>query len=236
MVDFEATRAAKFLLRESSTGALGTLLPDGAPYVSSVTIASSPDGSPLLLLSKLARHTTNIFEDSRVSLLLANVGQKDPLANIRMSVSGRIVRTYEASARRRFLARHPSAETYAGFADFGFWRIDISGAHLIGGFGRIVDLTSDQLRTDLDGAEDLLASEEGAVNHMNEDHRDAILLYATKLLDCRGENWRIVSLDPEGCDLQQDQTVRRLVFPARVTSSQALRKTMVALVEKARKS
>ncbi len=234
MTDFEPVRAAKRLLRESSTGALATILSNGAPYASLVTTATLPDGSPLLLLSKLARHTTNIMRDSRVSLLLAEDRRGDPLEGVRVSIAGCIEKTGAPSARQRFLAHHPSGETYAEFSDFGFWRIEISNAHLIAGFGRIVDLKAEELETDLSGAESLLGAEESAVKHMNKDHLDAIELYATKLLGAVAGSWRIISLDPEGCDLILDSHVRRLEFPNRVTSSETLRKTMVALAKKAR--
>jgi putative heme iron utilization protein len=236
MADFEPARTAKRLLRESSTAALGTLLPNGAPYVSLVTTASLPNGSPLLLLSNLARHTANIENDSRVSLLLTEEHVDNPLENARVSISGQIAKMAAPTAQRRFLSHHPSAETYAGFGDFGFWRLEISTARLIAGFGRIVDLRPQQLQTDLSGAEDLLAAEESAVEHMNKDHLDAIELYATKLLGAGSGSWRIISLDPEGCDLKLGAQIRRLEFPNRITSSKALRKTMVALVKKAREA
>ncbi len=228
--DFDPQKAAKRLLRETGTGALGTLA-GGAPYVSLVTVASDPDGSPLLLLSKLALHTENIGRDHRVSLLLsANVKAGDPLAGVRVSVSGTIAKTESAAAKRRFLARHPSAKGYAEFPDFSFYRIEMLKAHLVAGFGRIVDLTAADLRTSLEGAEQLLAAEEGAVNHMNEDHLDAIALYAEKLLDESSDGWQLASLDPEGCDLVRGESARRLEFPERVTSGDTLRKTLVKMV------
>ncbi|HVT55768.1 MAG TPA: pyridoxamine 5'-phosphate oxidase family protein, partial [Xanthobacteraceae bacterium] len=179
--NFDPQRAAKRLLREIGTGALGTLDKSGAPYVSFVTVAALPDGSPVLLLSKLARHSTNIAADRRVSLLLAASEGGDPLSGARLSISGMIERTEDSAAKRRFLARHPTAQSYAEFADFGFFRIEIEHAHLVAGFGRIVDLSAAQLLTPLAGAEKLLSAEEGAVSHMNDDHRDAIELYATRL-------------------------------------------------------
>jgi putative heme iron utilization protein len=231
---FNAQQATKRLLRETGTGTLATLLPGGAPYASLVTVAALADGSPVLLLSKLARHTENIVADSRVSLLLAENRSGDPLEGARVSLSGTIAQTDDPAARRRFLARHPSAQGYANFADFAFFRIELANAHLVAGFGRIVDLDAAQLRTSTDGAEDLLAAEAGAVAHMNEDHRDAITLYAEKLLGAAPGAWRIASLDPEGCDLILGENVRRLEFPERVTNADALRKTMVALVKKAK--
>ncbi len=229
--DFDPRQAAKRLLRETGTGALGTVAGGGAPYVSLVTVASDPDGSPLLLLSKLALHTENIGRDHRVSLLLsANVKAGDPLAGVRVSVSGTIAKTENASAKRRFLARHPSAKGYAEFSDFNFFRIEMERAHLVAGFGRIVDLTPEDLRTSLQGADQLLAAEESAVNHMNEDHLDAIALYAKKLGET-SDDWRLASLDPEGCDLVRGETARRLEFPERVTSGETLRKTLVKMVQ-----
>ena len=232
--DFNPSRTAKRLLREAGKGALATLLPGGAPYASLVTIACAMDGAPILLLSRLARHTANLATDLRVSLLLEEGVARDPLAGARVSLSGTLSRTEDPAARRRFLARHPSVEAYAGFSDFGFWRMEMSGAHLVAGFGRIADLRKDDLLTDIGGAEALAAAEEGALAHMNEDHRDAVALYATKLLGDEAGNWRVVSLDPEGCDLMQGEQARRLEFPRRVTDTGALREVLVRLAQKAR--
>jgi heme iron utilization protein len=136
--------------------------------------------------------------------------------------------------RRRFLARHRAAESYAGFADFGFFRMEIAAAHLVAGFGRIADLEKSDLLTGTGDAAALADAEEGAVAHMNEDHRDAIELYATKLLGDEAGDWRIVSLDPEGCDLSLDGRTRRLEFPERAADSSALRRILVKLVGEAR--
>jgi len=232
--DFNPSRTAKRLLREAGKGALATLLPGGAPYASLVTIACAMDGAPILLLSRLARHTANLATDLRVSLLLEEGVARDPLAGARVSLSGTLSRTEDPAARRRFLARHPSAEAYAGFSDFGFWRMEMSGAHLVAGFGRIADLRKDDLLTDIGGAEALAAAEEGALAHMSEDHRDAVALYATKLLGDEAGNWRIVSLDPEGCDLMQGERARRLEFPQRVTDAGTLREVLVRFAREAR--
>ena len=84
------------------------------------------------------------------------------------------------------------------------------------------------------GAEDLLAAEAGAVAHMNEDHRDAMNLYATGLLGAAEGDWRCTGCDPDGLDMQQGQQVLRLDFPERVTSASALRKMLVRLATEAR--
>ena len=71
---------------------------------------------------------------------------------------------------------------FAGFADFAFYRMEAARAHLVAGFGRIVDLTAQDVLTDTAGAEPLLEAEAGAIAHMNADHAEACRLYATKLL------------------------------------------------------
>lgn len=236
--DFDPGKLAKSLLRRSRQGALATLMTgSGDPYCSLVNLASHPDGSPILLISRLAVHTRNILADSRVSLMLDERVAGDPLEGARIMLSGR---AEEADSekdllRRRYLSVHPSAEGFVSFKDFSFFRIRPTGTHLVAGFGRIVDLRPDQFLTDLTGAEDLLAAEEGAVAHMNADHRDAMNLYATKLLGAAEGDWRCTGCDPEGLDMQDGQTTLRLDFPERVTDGTALRKMLVRLAGEARK-
>lgn len=235
--DFDPGKLAKSLLRRSRQGALATLMAGtGDPYCSLVNLASHPDGSPILLISGLAVHTKNIMADSRVSLMLDERAAGDPLEGARIMLSGRAEQAADDKdlLQRRYLNAHPSAEAFVSFKDFSFFRIQPTGTHLVAGFGRIVDLKPEQFLTDLTGADDLLAAEEGAVEHMNADHRDAMGLYATKLLDAAEGDWRCTGCDPEGLDMQDGQTALRLDFPERVTNGTALRKMLVRLAGEAR--
>src|SRR6202790_5275835 len=176
--DYNAGKLARSLLRRSRQGALATLVPgSGDPYCSLVNVASHPDGSPILLISRLALHTRNILGDKRVSLMLDERAEGDPLEGSRIMLAGMAEEAGGEDAkilRRRYLNAHPSAEAFVDFKDFSFFRIRPSGAHLVAGFGRIVDLTPEQFLTDLSGADELLEAEQGAVEHMNADHRDAM--------------------------------------------------------------
>src|SRR4051794_23424206 len=178
--DFDAGALARSLLRRCPQGALATLMPgSGDPYCSLVNVASHPDGSPILLISRLALHTRNILGDSRVSLMLDERAAGDPLEGSRIMLAGRAEQAggdQIALLRRRYLNAHPSAEAFADFKDFAFFRICPSGAHLVAGFGRILDLKPDQFLTDIVGAKGLLKAEPGAVEHMNADHRDTMNL------------------------------------------------------------
>jgi putative heme iron utilization protein len=233
--DFDPQNAAKKLLREGRSGALATLMAgSGDPYCSLVNIATAADGAPLLLLSRLALHTKNILADPRVSLMIDERKPGDPLEGARVMLMGRAEATGDPEARRRYLDRQPEAETFAGFGDFGFYRVALTGAHLVAGFGRIVDLNPQDILIDLAGMEALVAAEADVVAHMNRDHRDAPRLYATKLLGARDGDWRCAGYDPEGLELQDGRTVLRLTFPRRINEPSMLRHVLKQLADRAR--
>jgi putative heme iron utilization protein len=236
--DFDPSRLARSLLRRSRQGALATLMAgSGDPYCSLVNVASHADASPILLISRLALHTKNILGDNRVSLMLDERAAGDPLEGARIMLAGRAEEADPDQAgilRRRYLNAHPSAEAFIEFKDFSFFRIVPSNAHLVAGFGRIIDLKPNQFLTDISDAAGLLEAEQGAVEHMNEDHREAMNLYATKLLGAGSADWICTGCDPDGLDMQAGAATLRLDFPERVTSGTELRKMLVRLVGEAR--
>jgi heme iron utilization protein len=233
--DFDPKAAAKKLLREGRSGALATLMPgSGDPYCSLVNVATASDGAPLLLISRLAVHTRNILADPRVSLMIDERKEGDPLQGGRVMLMGTAAVTEDPNARRRYLDRQPEAETFAGFADFSFYQVTLNAIHLVAGFGRIVDLRPADVLTTTDDAGELVAAEPQVLAHMNQDHADACRLYATKLLGAQDGAWRCVGCDPEGLELQLDRIALRLPFPQRVRAPDALRHTLKELAERAR--
>lgn len=236
--DFDPARLARSLLRRRRQGALATLMAgDGDPYCSLVNVASHADGSPILLISRLAVHTKNILADSRVSLMLDERTAGDPLEGARIMVAGRAEAAGASDLdllRRRYLNAHPSAEAFANFKDFSFFRIAPSGAHLVAGFGRIVDLRPEQFLTDISDAAPLLEAEQDAIEHMNADHRDAMQLYATRLCGAAAADWRCTGCDPDGMDMEADGTTLRLDFPRRIVTPMALRQMLKQLADQAR--
>ena len=233
--DFDPRASAATLLRTIRSGALGTLSPaDGSPYCSLVNIASATDGSPLLLISALALHTQHLQVDPRVSLLLEAGGEADPLLRTRMTLSATAAPTADAADRRRYLACHPEAEAFAGFKDFGFYRLSVRGAHLVAGFGRIVDLAPAQVLTDLSDCAAVLEAEPGIIAHMNADHLDAISLYAEKLAKAPPGPWRSSGCDPDGIDLTDGERTVRIGFPERVRNPAEMRTMLRRLATEAR--
>jgi len=238
--DFNPRVVAKTLLRATRAGTLATLdRNSGYPFGSLVNVATDVDGSPVILTSRLATHTANLEVDGRASLLLAETGKGDALAHPRLTVLGTFApvareSTDDARIRRRFLARHPKSELYAGFGDFAFWRMTVVSAHLNGGFARAADLTAKDVLTDVTGADELVDAEEGAMAHMNADHAEACRLYATKLLGAPDGGWACVGVDPDGLDLQLGGSALRLFFPQRITGAAALRAVLKQLAGQAR--
>jgi putative heme iron utilization protein len=227
---------AKRLVRSALKGALATLdAGTGAPYASLLALATGTDGAPVTLISRLAIHTQNLLADARASMLFDGTGgDGNPLAGGRVSVSGALKRTEDPALRRRFLARHPEAAGYADFADFAFYRLEVERAHYVGGFGRIVSLPRADLLTPLGEARSLIEAEADIVAHMNVDHSETVVLYATALLGAPARPWRVTGIDPEGCDIVCEGAGLRLGFAAPVSTPEAARQEFVRLAALAR--
>jgi len=130
-------RQAITVMRAADRASLATSR-GGWPFASLVLAALDSDGTPLLLISDLAEHAKNIAAEPRVSLLFdGTAGLADPLTGPRVTVLGEAVQSNKPERLRRFLARHPAAELYAGFKDFHLYRVEVARAHLVAGFGRI---------------------------------------------------------------------------------------------------
>ncbi len=227
--------SARHLVRSVLYASLSTVMrdQDGAPYASMVAVATDQIGNPILLISDLADHTKNLKQDDRISLLLiGDVGDEDPMAGERLTLQGRLRHSDDPALRQRYLSRHASAALYADFADFGFYHMTIERAHLVAGFGRIHWIDGDDLI--IEPAPALQEAEDDIVSHMNDDHADAIKLYATRLLQCDDGDWRMTGVDPDGADLRLSNHAGRLPFGQRVEESTDVRKELVRLVNKAR--
>jgi putative heme iron utilization protein len=232
----EIARSARGLGRRAFKGSLATIdRVGGYPYASLITLATNASGAPTFLISTLARHTANLAADARASVMIDETGAlADPLQGARITLHGRATPVSDEGAKRRFLARHPEAASYAGFPDFAFWRLDVEGAHYIGGFGRIFDLAPAELLLPLHGAKALIEAEPEIVTHMNADHADALELYAKALAGASGSGWRMTGIDPEGFDLVCDGEARRVLFAERTATPEAARKELVRLAAEAR--
>lgn len=219
---------ARLLLRRARTATLSTLnRDDGVPYASLVNVATDVTGWPLILVSTLAWHTKNLLADARASLMVAELpAAGDALTGARVTVMGRFDRIEDQSLARRYLARHPVAALYSSFGDFAFWRLLPVRAHAVAGFGRIETMEADEV---FPSAAEMISLEDGAIQHMNDDHVDAIQRYAAGLLGAIQDGWRVAAIDTDGADLRRGEEVLRLPFESPVYSAVDLRKTFAGL-------
>lgn len=224
------------LIRSSDRAVLSTAMTgDGWPYGSLVMTACDHAARPLLLISELAEHTQNLATDTRASLLFdGTAGLDSPLTGARVTVMGRLTPTRDAALTARYVSRHPDAEMYLGFADFRVFEMTVERAHIVAGFGAIHWIAAPDLLFDTTAHEDLAAAESDIVGHMNEDHIDAIQLYATRLLGLDAGDWKMTGVDPEGVDLRDGGRTGRLAFENPVGDAEAARSILVRMVKAAR--
>lgn len=241
--DADARRLAKTLLRTARHGALAVLDPQsGRPLASRVAVATDTDGAPFVLVSALSSHTQALLADSRSSLLLGEPGKGDPLAHPRITLLcsarqvGRSDPDYER-LRRRYLNRHPKARLYVDLGDFSFFRFEMEGANLNGGFGKAFLLTGEDLISHHASNAGIAAAEQSALDHMNSDHADAIALYARHFAGAGsdGKAWRMSGIDAEGFDLMADNDkARRVFFDRPLENAEDIRRVLVEMAKQAR--
>jgi heme oxygenase (biliverdin-IX-beta and delta-forming) len=238
--DDEARLLAKELIRKARFGALASIeAGTGHPLSSRVAVATDTGGTPVILTSTLSSHTMAIRETPSCSLLVGEPGKGDPLAHARISLFCEAVQIDRASeqherVRSRYLKRHRKAELYADFGDFSFFRLEIVRASLNGGFGKAFELGREDLLTSIEQPERWASMEAGAVAHMNQDHLDAVKLYAEVLCKAPAANWKLACIDPLGLDLVAGDKVERLWFAEELSDPKELRPTLVALAMQAR--
>ena len=215
---------ARKLLRAARVGTLASVA-DGQPFASLVTPACAPDLSLLLLLSDLSEHTRHLRAEPRCSVLVVGSQQgPNPQTTPRVSVTGTAERLVDAALKARWLALHPYAAPYADFADFSLWRIRPLGALYVGGFGRAARLRAADLTPDPGAVAAIEAATSGIVAHCNADHPDALRAIAGSPGD-----WRMVTVDVDGCDLSHGEQVRRIHWAAPVADPDGVRRELIRL-------
>ena len=215
---FDPILMAKGLLRGISAGALATLAPaTNHPFASMVSVASAMDGAPLLLLSDLALHSKHLKTVDRMSLLLAAQSRGNPMIHPRLTLVGTARKISDPLAKARFLRRHPKAALYADFADFAMAAVTIESGHLNGGFGRAATLSATDVIVQTHRIDAFSEQEADMIAMISRDQSAAIQKMGLALSGRRGR-WRLVSLDPEGCDLMLGEQTVRGTFPSPVAA------------------
>jgi putative heme iron utilization protein len=152
-MDPQAEQTLAHLIRSTRIAALGTLH-SGEPNLAMIAYAFADDFSAFYIhVSRLGKHTTDMENDPRVSLLIIETDDRRPdpqtLARVALHGIAEILPRTDpgyAQVRSIYLARFPDAEQLFSLGDFKLWKITPKGGRFVAGFGRAFNLVPEALR------------------------------------------------------------------------------------------
>jgi heme iron utilization protein len=236
------TERARTLVYLGRVGSLSTLSRKqaGFPFGSVMPYRLDDHGRPTFLISTMAMHTQNLQADARASLL---VTQKDtdgePLGASRVTLVGNVLpvpKTELAAVRKLYLERHANSKYWVDFEDFSFYRMDVVDVYYVGGFGVMGWISaSDYDRSQPDPLADSMAE---IIQHMNADHKDALVLLARQFAHIESTEATMTTVDRLGFHvrLKTPDGMRgaRIAFLREVSNPAETRKVLVEMVKQAR--
>jgi hypothetical protein len=198
-------------------------------------------GRPVFLISTMAVHTQNLERDTRASLFISQTDSEgDPLDASRVTLLGDVTKVPEGETggvRELYLSRYRNASYWVDFDDFFFYRMDIADIYFVGGFGAMGWVTADDYYAA--GVDPLADDSQGIIRHMNEDHRDALLLLAKKFARADAEEASMTSVDRLGFNVRlkagMEMFNRRIGFIREARSREEARGVIIEMVGLARK-
>jgi putative heme iron utilization protein len=229
----DRARQARELFRAARSGVLSSHSAKfpGYPYGSALPHVTDHQGRPVILISHLAEHTHNVEADSHASFLVSTSG---PLlqASPRAALLGH-ARALEAAAalQARYLRFFPEHAKYLEIGGFRFWTIEPFQARLIEGFGSLHWVPGDAF---LANPGEIPGLEASVLEHMNRDHRTALLAYCRHAQGIEPQQVEMIGIDCDGFDVRADDRFLRLRFEHMMTTGPQVRAALVALAREAR--
>jgi heme iron utilization protein len=233
---------ARTLLHLGRIGTLATLSrkQPGFPFGSLMPYGLDARGRPIFLISTMAMHTQNLQADPRASLLVTQPeAAGDPLGASRITLLGNVQRIPEpevAEARALYLARYDNSKYWVDFEDFSFYRMEVVDLYYVGGFGVMGWVESSEYG--VAHPDPLADAAAGILEHMNTDHRDALVLLAKEFAGIEAQEATMTSVDRLGFNvrLKTPERIRgtRIAFLREVNSPDETRKVLVEMVKQVR--
>ena len=233
---------ARTLMHLGRVGSLSTLSRKrpGFPFGSVMPYGRDEQGRPIFLISTMAMHTQNLKVDARASLLVTqDDAGGDPLGASRVTLVGNVYPVPELAipdARKVYLGRHANSRYWVDFEDFSFYHMDVLDIYFVGGFGVMGWVpAAEYLGCKPDPLADSMAE---IIQHMNADHKDALVLLAREFARIDSEEARMTAVDRLGFHvrLKTPDGMRgaRVPFLREVRTSVETRKVLVEMVQQAR--
>ncbi|MDX8410431.1 MAG: DUF2470 domain-containing protein [Mariprofundaceae bacterium] len=231
----------KTLLHSQSMGTLCTQSSRhlGYPFGSMMPYALDAHDHPLFLISTMAVHTQNILSNPKASLYVAEgMIEGEPLGASRLTLMGDIQPAEDQDVRDRYLDAHPNARHWVDFDDFSFYRMDVSDVYFVGGFGVMGWVGKPNYQQAV--PDPLMHVAESVIQHMNEDHADALILLARHQGKVGADEVRMVGVDRLGFDVKvrmgEQILGARIAFPSPLNDAADVRSMFVMMVQEARES
>jgi len=176
-------------------------------------------GHPIFLISSMAMHTQNLQADARASLLVTQENTTgEPLGASRVTLVGNVVpvpNTELAAVRTLYLERQANSKYWVDFEDFSFYRMDVIDVYYVGGFGVMGWVSaSDYARSQPDPLADSMAE---IIQHMNTDHKDALVMLARTFAHIDSTEATMTAVD-------------RLGFHVRLETAEGMRGARIAFL------
>ena len=236
----ERARTLVYLGRVGSLSTVSRKQP-GYPFGSVMPYGLDEHANPVFLISTMAMHTQNVLADPRSSLLVTQpdtIG--DPLGASRVTLLGNILPVAEpevAEARKLYLARYANSKYWVDFDDFSFYQMDVVDVYYVGGFGVMGWVAASEYYSAQ--PDPLAESAADIIQHMNTDHRDALVLLARAFAGIETQEVSMISVDRLGFHVRlktKDGTRgTRIAFLRQVTNPAEARKVLVEMVGQARR-
>jgi putative heme iron utilization protein len=139
-------------------------------------------------------------------------------------------------ARKLYLACHPNSKYWVDFEDFSFYRMDVVDVYFVGGFGVMGWVSaSDYARSQADPLADSMA---GIIQHMNADHKDALVILARTFAHIDSTEATMTAVDRLGFHVRlktaEGMRGARIAFSREVNNQGETRKVLVEMVQQAR--
>ncbi|MFT7235348.1 MAG: putative heme iron utilization protein [Methylophagaceae bacterium] len=230
----QASQEARALFQSRCDGVLSTHSIDlpGYPFGSITPYCINLDGQPVILISTIAQHTKNILADNKVSLIAYDPQTDDAQAAGRVTYIANAIKTDDEAMAERYYRFHPNSRNFHNTHNFNFYTLDFVRVRYIGGFGEIYWVEKAGFMKESPFS---FEEETGMVEHMNEDHQDAMNHYCELFsIAYDAENLpKIVGVDGEGFHLRVAGQLHRLQFAQAVKSTMEARQALVELARRA---
>ncbi len=236
----QALKDARLMVRKADVGVVSTISQNlrGYPFGSVTPFMTDSQGKVYFYISDIAQHAKNLHKDSKLSLTIYNQAENgDQNETGRVTIVGDakpVAESEQATMLAKYVARFPSAQSYMKAHDFKMWQMDVVRVRYIGGFGKIFWLEQEEWNQSKEPWEAQV--ETGVIEHMNEDHRDAMSIILHDMYGVNDDSPEMTGLLVDGCYFNSNQKSYFIPFANETTSSQDIRKELVALTHKAREA